>query len=72
MTDPMHLQPQLPEYRYALYCRSDLFGLCESPQQPIAIYRDEELAVAHGKRMWPTAYRVIDLHGEDNQCAKQS
>lgn len=72
MTDPMHLQPQLPEYRYALYCRSDLFGLCETPQPPIALYREEGLAVAHGRRMWPNTYRVIDLHGEDCPCGNRN
>ncbi len=72
MTDPMHLQPEMPEYRYALYCRSDLFGLCEKPQPPVALYREKELAAAHGSRMWPNAYRVIDLHGEDSPCGNQN
>lgn len=66
------LKPDLTEYRYALYCRSDLFGLCDKPQPPIAIYRDEDLAKAHGHRMWPNFYRVIDLHGEDSPCGNRS
>lgn len=66
------LKPDLSEYRYALYCRSDLFGLCDKPQPPIAIYRDEDLAKAHGHRMWPNFYRVIDLHGEDSPCGNRN
>lgn len=66
------LKPEITEYRYALYCRSDLFGLCDKPQPPIAIYRDEDLAKAHGHRMWPNFYRVIDLHGEDSPCGNRN
>ena len=65
------LRPDLAEYRYALYCRSDLFGLADKAQQPIALYRDEGLAKAHGQRMWPSAYQVIDLHGDD-QCGNRN
>lgn len=64
MTDPMLLRPDLTEYRYALYPRSHLLGLAESADQPIAVFRDEALAVAHGSRMWPSTYTVVDLAAE--------
>ena len=66
------LKPDLVEYRYALYCRSDLFGLADKPQKPVALYNDEGLAKAHGQRMWPSAYQVIDLHGEESPCVNRS
>lgn len=66
------LKPDLAEYRYALYCRSDLFGLADKPQPPIALYRDEGLANTHGHRLWPSTYQVIDLHGEERPCGKRS
>lgn len=66
------LKPDLAEYRFALYCRSDLFGLADTAQEPIALYRDEGLAHAHGRQMWPSAYQVIDLHGEETPCAKRN
>ncbi|UVK81436.1 hypothetical protein LOY46_17915 [Pseudomonas sichuanensis] len=62
--------PDLTEYRYALYCRADLFGLPDQQRPPVAIYRDEDLAIAHGQRMWPSAYTIIDLHGEDSPCGR--
>ena len=64
--------PELTEYRYALYCRSDLLGLSSTSHLPIALYRDEAAAVAHGQLMWPSAYTVIDLHGEDSPCGNRS
>ncbi|WP_223811818.1 hypothetical protein [Pseudomonas oryziphila] len=70
MTDPMQLPPTVPEYRYALYCRSDLLDLSSNPQPPTALYRCERLAIAHGQLMWPSTYRVIDLHGEDSPCGR--
>lgn len=70
MTDPMHLPPIETEYRYALYCRSDQLDLSSNPSPPIALYRDEASAIAHGQLMWPSAYRVIDLHGEDSPCGR--
>lgn len=63
--------PDLTEYRYALYCRSDLFGLSSTSHPPIALYRDEASAVAHGQLMWPSAFTVIDLHGEDSPCGNR-
>lgn len=66
------LEPELSEYRYALYCRSDLLGLSDKPQPPIALYRDEGLANAHGHRLWPSTYQVIDLHGEERPCGKRN
>ena len=65
MKDPMLLRPELPEYRYALYPRSYLIGLADSPDQPVAVYRDEALAIAHGGRMWPSTYTVVDLSAGD-------
>ncbi|MDH0730955.1 hypothetical protein N5F23_00480 [Pseudomonas sichuanensis] len=62
--------PDLTAYRWALYCRGDLLGLALSQQPPIALYRDEASAIAHGQLMWPSAYSVIDLHGEDSPCGR--
>ena len=39
---------------------------------PIALYRDEASAIAHGQHMWPSAYTVIDLHGEDSPCGNRN
>lgn len=64
--------PDLVEYRWALYCRGDLFGLAVAEHPPIALYRDEASAIAHGQLMWPSAYTVIDLHGEDSPCGNRS
>lgn len=64
--------PDRTEYRYALYCRSDLFGLSSASHPPIALYRDEASAVAHGQLMWPSAYTVIDLHGDDSPCGNRN
>lgn len=61
----MELPPELSEYRYALYCRSDLLDLSYEPEPPVALYRDKTLASSHGARMWPSTYSVIDLHGEE-------
>ncbi|WP_260681206.1 hypothetical protein [Pseudomonas putida] len=72
MTDPMHLPPKLPEYRWALYCRSDLLDLAHEPAQPMALYRDEQAARRDGQCMWPNTFRVIDLHGEDSPCGNQN
>jgi len=66
------LKPDLAEYRYALYCRSDLFGLAGKAQKPVALYHDEDLAKAHGRQMWPSAYQVIDLHGEESPCGNRN
>lgn len=63
--------PDLTEYRFALYCRSDLVDLGEAGP-PVALYRVEALADAHGQAMWPGAYTVIDLHGEDSPCGNPS
>lgn len=64
----MLLAPNPAEYRYALYCRSDLLDLSYEPRSPVALYREEALAQAHGARMWPGAFTVIDLQGGD-PCA---
>lgn len=64
------LPPDPAEYRYALYCRSDLLGIAAAQQPPIALYRDEASAIAHGQLMWPSTYSVIDLHGEDSPCGR--
>lgn len=64
--------PDPSEYRWALYCRGDLFGLAAAEQPPIALYREEGLAIAHGQLMWPSAYTVIDLHGETSPCGNRN
>lgn len=64
--------PDLTEYRYALDCRSDLLGLSSTSHPPIALYRDEDAAIAHGQLMWPSAYTVIDLHGDDSPCSNRN
>lgn len=64
--------PDLVEYRWALYCRGDLLGLAVADHPPIALYRDEASAIAHGQLMWPSAYTVIDLHGEDSPCGNRN
>lgn len=61
MSDPMLLAPDLAEYRFAVYCRSHLLGLTDKPFPPVALYRDEPSALAHGRRMWPSTYIVVDL-----------
>jgi hypothetical protein len=65
MTDPMLLAPDPAEFRFALYCRSHLFGLSDKPEPPVAIYRDEQVARAHGGRLWPSTFTVVDLHKDD-------
>lgn len=67
----MLLPPELLEYRYALYPCSHLLGLSDQPEQPIALYRSEAMAIAHGGRMWPSTYAVVDLHGECSPCANR-
>lgn len=64
--------PDPAEYRWALYCRGDLFGLAVTEHPPIALYRDEASAISHGQLMWPSAYTVIDLHGEDSPCGNRN
>lgn len=64
MTDPVLLAPDPADYRYALYCHSQAFGLSHQPQPPVALYRDEHSARLHGVRMWPSAFQVVDLQGE--------
>lgn len=66
MTDPMLLAPDLAEFRFALYCRSHLIGLSDKPEPPVAIYRDEQVARAHGGRLWPSTFTVIDLNKDDH------
>lgn len=66
------LRPDPLDYRYALYCRADRADLASRPTHPVALYRDESLANAHGTQMWPTAFTVIDLHGEDSPCGNRS
>lgn len=66
------LPPELTQYRYALYCRSDLLDLSYEPQPPVALYRDRALAAAHGSRMWPDTFRVIDLRGEEPPCGRRA
>ncbi|MEG0860241.1 MAG: hypothetical protein RSG92_17555 [Pseudomonas sp.] len=65
MADPMLMPPDLTEYRWALYCRSHLFGLSDKPEPPVAIYRDEQVARAHGGRLWPSTWIVVDLHKDE-------
>lgn len=67
MTDSKLLPPSLPEYRFALYCRAHLLDLTWEPDQPVALYRDEAAAIAHGGRMWPSTYIVVDLAGGEHQ-----
>jgi hypothetical protein len=65
MTD--HLLPSdLTEYRFALYCRAHVLDLAYAPEQPVALYRDEQVAKAHGARMWPSTFTVVDLAGGDH------
>ncbi|WP_296268435.1 hypothetical protein [Pseudomonas sp. UBA6562] len=64
----MELRPELSEYRYALYCRSDRLDLSYKPAPPVALYRDKALAASHGARMWPSTYSIIDLLGEELPC----
>ena len=64
--------PDLVEYRWAFYCRGDLFGLAVAEHAPIALYRDVASAIALGQLMWPSAYIVIDLHGENSPCGNRS
>lgn len=59
------LTPNPAEYRYALYCRSDQLDISYGAREPVALYREEDVARAHGVRMWPGAFTVIDLQGED-------
>lgn len=70
MSKPRLPAPDLAAYRWALYCRGDLLGLTISLQPPVALYHDEASAIAHGQLMWPSAYSVIDLHGEDSPCGR--
>ncbi|TYO83540.1 hypothetical protein DQ397_001149 [Pseudomonas sp. CK-NBRI-02] len=67
----MLLNPNPAEYRYALYCRSDKLDISYGARQPVALYREEALAQAHGARMWPGAFTVIDLQGSD-PCANSN
>ena len=64
MSDSVLLAPDPADYRYALYCHSQAFGLSHQPQPPVALYRDEQSARLHGVRMWPSAFEVVDLQGE--------
>lgn len=64
----MLLNPNPAEYRYALYCRSDKLDISYGARQPVALYREEALAQAHGARMWPGAFTVVDLQGGE-PCA---
>lgn len=72
MTRTALLAPDLAEYRFALYCRSNLAGISHEPQPPVALYRDQASARIQGLRMWPSTFEVIDLHGEHDSCGNRS
>lgn len=72
MADSSIQAPDLAEFRYALYCRSDRFGLSHDPQPPVALFRDKQSARIHGVTMWPSTFQVIDLHGEDSPCGNRN
>lgn len=61
MIDPMLLKPEVSRYRFALYCCGHRMDLTFTPQPPVALYSDEGAARAHGARLWPTTFSVIDL-----------
>lgn len=63
MCDSMLLAPDLPAFRYALYCRSHLLDLTDTPAEPIALYRDEAMARTLGVHLWPSTFIVVDLAG---------
>lgn len=63
----MLLPPKLHEYRFAVYFRGHLIELTDKPAQPVALYRDEPSAIAHGRRMRPSTYTVVDL-AEDERA----
>lgn len=67
----MTTTPDIADYRHALYCRSENLGLPGSAQ-PVALFRDERVAVAHGQLLWPNAYEVIDLQGEECPCGNRN
>lgn len=39
-------------YRFALYAGSAKLGLCNEPEQPVALFADEAIALAHGRRLY--------------------
>ncbi|MFB8829075.1 hypothetical protein ACE0DR_06115 [Azotobacter sp. CWF10] len=41
-----------PGYRFALYAGSEKLGLCNEPEQPVALFADEAMALAHGRRLY--------------------
>ena len=65
MNSSMPVKPDLAEYRFALYCHAHLMDLAHQSLPPVALYRDDQLAHCHGAILWPCAYAVVDLHGEE-------
>lgn len=66
------LPPGPDDLRYAVYCRSDLFGLAHAPAKVAGTFPDKQAAVAYGQSKWPSTYIVIDLHGEDSPCGNRN
>ena len=42
----------LSRYRFALYSGSARVGLRETPEPPVALFADEQMAWAHGRRLY--------------------
>ncbi|SEJ52911.1 hypothetical protein SAMN04244572_04351 [Azotobacter beijerinckii] len=41
-----------PSYRFGLYAGAEKLGLCNEPEQPVALFADEAMALAHGRRLY--------------------
>ncbi|SDI56233.1 hypothetical protein [Pseudomonas abietaniphila] len=61
MRHPMLASPTSCAYRFAVYSGAYKFDLTAEPEQPQALFADQEIAKAYASGKWPTTYEVIDL-----------
>lgn len=61
MRHPMLASPISCAYRFAVYSGAYKFDLTAEPEQPQALFADQEIAKAYASGKWPTTYEVIDL-----------
>lgn len=61
MHNPMLAPPVTSNYQFAVYSGAYKFDLTAEPEQPQALFADQEIAKAYASGKWPTTYEVIDL-----------
>lgn len=54
-------QSDLSRYQFALYSGAERLGLSDTPGPPVALFADEQMAWAHGRKLygqWAEVRRV--------------